>query len=129
MSQTRVPIHSPAPAPQGPIACTLHPAPCTLHPNEYAGRLEAFRQGVFTHMVGMERPEPTRLRLILTSDTNPEAVRELLLREQECCAFLSFTITPSDGQLLADLEVPAEAAPALDGMVTLAELSAPSVAR
>jgi hypothetical protein len=121
MSQASVPIHSPAPAPEGPIACTLHP-------NEYAGRLDDFRQGVFAHLRGMERPEPTRLRLILSGDTDPEAVRELLVREQGCCAFMSFTITASDGELVADLEVPAEAGPALDGLVALAELAAPQVA-
>lgn len=122
MSQASVPIHSPAPAPEGPIACTLHP-------NEYAGRLEDFRQGVFAHLVGMERPEPTRLRLLLAGDADPETVRELLVREQGCCAFMSFTITASGGQLAADLEVPAEAAPALDGMVSLAELATSGVAR
>ena len=122
MSQASVPIHRPAPAPEGPIACTLHP-------NEYAGRLEDFRQGVFAHLVGMERPEPTRLRLLLAGDADPEAVRELLVREQGCCAFMSFTITASGGQLAADLEVPAEAAPALDGMVSLAELATSGVAR
>ena len=110
MSQLSVPIYRPAPAPDGPIACTL---PL----NEYAGRLEDWRQSVFSHLVGMERPEPTRLRLILADDTDPEAVRELLVREQECCAFLSFTITPGDGRLVADLEVPAEAAPTVDAMV------------
>lgn len=122
MSTASVPIHSPAPAPDGPIACTLHP-------NDFAGRLEDFRQGVFAHLVGMERPEPARLRLLLAAGTDPEAVRELLVREQGCCAFLSFTITPGDGGLVADLEVPPEAAPALDGMASLAELSAPGEAR
>jgi hypothetical protein len=122
MSQASVPIHSPAPEPGGPIACTLHP-------NEYAGRLEDFRQGVFAHLVGMERPEPTRLRLLLAGDADPEAVRELLVREQGCCAFMSFTITASGGRLAADLEVPTEAAPALDGMVSLAELATSGVAR
>ena len=121
MSQASIPVHSPAPAPDGPIACTLHP-------NEYAGRLQDFRHGVFAHLVGMERPEPTRLRLLLAGDADPEAVRELLVREQGCCAFLSFTIAASDGELVADLEVPAEAGPALDGLVALAELAAPQVA-
>jgi len=122
MSQASVPIHSPAPEPGGPIACTLDP-------NEYAGRLEDFRQGVFAHLVGMERPEPTRLRLLLAGSADPEAVRELLVREQGCCAFMSFTITASGGQLAADLEVPTAAAPALDGMVSLAELATSGVAR
>jgi hypothetical protein len=118
VSESSVPIHSPAPAPQGPIACTLHP-------NAFAGRLEDFRLGVFSHLQGMERPEPTRLRLLLAADADPEVVRELLTREQECCAFLAFTITPRDGKLLADLQVPAEAAAALDGIASLAELAAP----
>jgi hypothetical protein len=56
-------------------------------------------------------------------------VRELLVREQGCCAFMSFTITASGGQLAADLEVPAEAAPVLDGMVAQAELATSGVAR
>jgi hypothetical protein len=121
MANSNVPIHSPAPAPQGPIVCTLHL-------NEVAGRLEDFRQGVFTHLRGLERPEPTRLRLLLAGDADPEALRVLLTREQECCAFLAFTIIPGDGQqLVADLQVPAEAASALDGIATLAELAAPGV--
>jgi len=84
---------------------------------------------VFAHLVGMERPEPTRLRLRLAGDTNPEALRELLVREQGCCAFLSFTIAPGDGQLVADLQVPAEAGPALDGMAMLAKVAARGMAR
>jgi hypothetical protein len=122
MSQTGVPITSPAPAPDGPIACTLSP-------NQYAGRLDDFRHGVFNHLAEMERPEPTRLRLTLTSDVDPEAVRALLVREQGCCAFISFTLTPSDGQLVADLEVPNEAGPTLDALAMLAELAAPGPAR
>ena len=121
MSQTSVPIHGPAPAPDRPIACTLSP-------NDYAGRLEDFRHGVFSHLAEMERPEPTRLRLTLSGDAGPETVAELLVREQGCCAFMSFTLTPSDGQLVADLEVPPEAAPTLDALARLAELAAPGVA-
>lgn len=115
MSET-VPIHSPAPAPDGPIACTLSP-------NDYAGRLDDFRQGVFAHLAELDRPEPTRLRLSLTSKADPEAVRELLVREQGCCGFMSFTLTPGNGRLVADLQVPAEAAPTLDALASLADLA------
>jgi hypothetical protein len=113
MPSASIPVHSPAPAPDGPIACTLHP-------NQFAGRWDDFDRAVFSHLARMERPEPARLRLVLTADADPAAVRELLVREQACCAFLGFTLTPGDGQLLADLEVPAEAAPALDGLARLA---------
>jgi hypothetical protein len=118
MSKTSVLIHGPAPAPDGPIACTLRPS-------DYAGRLEAFHRAVFSHLVGLERPEPTRLRLHLAEAADPEAVRELLVREQGCCAFLGFTIIARDGHLVADLEVRPEAASTLDAMASLAELAAP----
>jgi hypothetical protein len=121
MSHTSIPIHSPAPAPDGPVACTLSP-------NQYAGRLDDFRQGVFRHLTELERPEPTRLLLTLDVGFDPEAVAELLVREQGCCAFMSFTLTPAEGQLVADLEVPAQAAPTLDALARLAELAAPRVA-
>ena len=42
---------------------------------------------------------------------------------------MSFTITRIDVQLVADLEVPPEAAPTLDALASLAELAAPGVAR
>jgi hypothetical protein len=122
MPESSFPIHVAAPAPQGPVVCTLHL-------NDVAGRLEDFRRGVFARLRGMERPEPTRLRLILAGDADVEALRALLVREQGCCAFLAFTIAPSDGRLVVDLQVPAEAAPALDAMAGLAELAAPEVAR
>jgi hypothetical protein len=118
MPSASIPVHSPAPAPDGPIACTLHP-------NQFASRWDDFDRVVFAHLARLERPEPARLRLVLTGDADPAAVRELLVREQACCAFLGFTLTPSGGRLLADLEVPAEAAPVLDGLARLAARPAP----
>jgi hypothetical protein len=122
MSEATIPLHHPAPAPEGPIVCTLSP-------DDHAGRLEDFRRSMFSRLVGMERPEPTRLRLLLAAGADPGAVRELLAREQGCCAFLGFTVAGGDGRLVADLEVPAVAAPTLDAMAALAELSAPWVTR
>jgi hypothetical protein len=122
MSEATIPLHHPAPAPEGPIVCTLSP-------DDHAGRLADFRRSLFSRLVGMERPEPTRLRLLLAADADPATVRELLVREQGCCAFLGFTITGGDDRLVADLEVPDGAAPALDAIAGLAELAAPWVAR
>ncbi len=118
MSQASVPIRRPAPVPAGPIACTLHP-------DELTGRLDDFRRRLFDHLQAMERPEPTRLRLVLGGDADPEAVRELLVHEQGCCAFLGFTLTAGEGGLVADLRVPAGAAPVLDALAGLAEPAAP----
>src|SRR4029453_458 len=70
MPSASIPVHHPAPAPDGPIACTLHP-------NEFAGRWDDFDRAVFAHLARMERPDPPRPRLGPTGDTTPGAPREL----------------------------------------------------
>jgi len=104
------------------------PIVCTLHPNAWGGRLDEWHRLFAAHLGGIERLAPTRLRLILAADAGLERMRELAAREMECCAFMTFTVTPSDGRLLVDVEVPAEAAPTLDGLAGIAERAA-SVAR
>jgi hypothetical protein len=116
MSEPGVAIHGPAPDVDGPLVCTL-PV------DQFGGRLEAFRREVFGHLRSMERPVPARLRLVLADGADPERVRGLLVREQACCGFLAFTITPEPDGLLVDLEVRGEAAGALDGFAWLAEAS------
>jgi hypothetical protein len=122
MSETSEVIAGPAPAFDGPVVCTL-----AL--DAVAGRLEDFRDGVFRHLRRLERPGPTRLRLVLAGEADPEEVRELLVREQRCCAFLAFTIRSRPGRVLVDLEVREEAAAVLDGLVQLAAPAAPKAAR
>jgi hypothetical protein len=100
------------------------PIVCTLHPNEMGARLEAWHRLLAAHLGGIERPAPTRLRLILAAGAGLERTRELAAREMACCAFMTFTVTPSDGRLLVDAEVPAEAAPTLDGLAGIAERAA-----
>lgn len=104
------------------------PIVCTLHPNEWGGRLDEWHRLFAAHLGGIERPAPTRLRLILAADAGLERTRELSAREIECCAFMTFTVTPGGGRLLVDVEVPAEAAPTLDGLAGIAERAA-AVAR
>ena len=100
------------------------PIVCTLHPNEMGGRLEEWHRLFAVHLGGIERLAPTRLRLILDADAGLERMRDLAAREMECCAFMTFTVTPSHGRLLVDAEVPAEAAPTLDGLAGIAERAA-----
>jgi hypothetical protein len=100
------------------------PIACTLHPNEMGGRLEEWHRLFAAHLGGIERPAPTRLRLILAADAGLERMRDLAAREMECCAFMTFTVTPSEGRLLVDAAVPAEAAPTLDGLAGIAERAA-----
>jgi hypothetical protein len=104
------------------------PIVCTLHPNEMGGRLEEWHRLFAAHLDGIERPAPTLLRLVLAADAGPERTRDLAAREMACCAFMTFTVTPADGRLLVDVEVPAEAAPTLDGLAGIAERAA-AVAR
>ena len=113
MSEPGGVIRGPAPAFGGPVVCTL-PV------DQFAGRLDAFRREVSGHLQAMERPAPARLRLVLAAGADPERVRALLVREQACCGFLAFTLTPSEGGLLVVLEVREEAAGALDGFAWLA---------
>jgi hypothetical protein len=105
------------------------PIACTLHPNEMGGRLEEWHRLFAAHLGGIERPAPTRLRLILAAGAGVDRVRDLAAREMACCAFMTLTVTPSDGRLLVDAEVPAEAAPTLDGLAGLAERAARTPAR
>jgi hypothetical protein len=115
-------IRGAAPAFDGPVVCTL---PL----DQVGGRLEGFREAVFRHLRAVERPGPTRLRLVLATEARVAAVRELLVREQRCCPFLAFTIAPREGRVLVDLEVREEAAPVLDALAQLAALAAPEAAR
>jgi len=105
-------IIGPAPDADGPLVCTLPVG-------QFAGRLDAFRREVSGHLRSMQRPSPDRLRLVLVG-ADAERVRALLVREQECCGFLGFTITPDEGGLVVDLEVREDAAGALDGFAWLA---------
>jgi hypothetical protein len=100
------------------------PIACTLHPNELGGRLEEWHRLFAAHLGGIQRPAPTRLRLILAADAGVVRVRDLAAREMACCAFMAFTVTPEGGRLLLDAEVPAEAAPTLDGLAGIAERAA-----
>jgi hypothetical protein len=122
MSETSDVIDGPAPAFDGPVVCTLAAG-------DVGGRLRDFRDVVFRHLRALERPGRTRLRLVLAGEAETAAVRELLVREQRCCAFLAFTIRPRPGRVLVDLEVREEAAAVLDGLARLAAPAAPEATR
>jgi hypothetical protein len=109
------------PEPSVPIACTLSP-------DQVDGRLAEFHELFAAHLLRLERPAPTHLRLVLAAEAGEEAVRDLLTREQGCCAFLDVTVAAEGGQLVADLEVPAAGAPALDGLAGIAWWAAPAAA-
>ena len=47
-------------------------------------------------------------------------VLDLAARESNCCSFFEFTVTPTAGDVVLDIEVPAEHTGVLDGLSELA---------
>jgi hypothetical protein len=92
-------------------------AACTL---SEAGRLA--RAGEFGRLFGetvrgLERPDPTWLRLELEPGPGPAGrTAELVAAETECCSFFTFTLTATAGSLTLDIRVPAALTDVLDGL-------------
>jgi hypothetical protein len=96
-------------------AATWAPEACTLPAAERPRRAAEF-DGLFAGAVrGIERAEPTRLRLDLQPGPQTAArAAELAVAETGCCSFFTFTITVAAGRLLLDITVPAPHAGTLD---------------
>lgn len=96
------------------------PAACTLPTAEQPIRLGALAQ-LFTTLRSVRRLAPTRLRLELPPDPGTAGkAAELMVRENDCCAFFSFTLTVADGQVLLDVAVPDGRVGVLDGLAAQA---------
>ncbi|PPK71438.1 hypothetical protein V5P93_003304 [Actinokineospora auranticolor] len=79
------------------------PRACALPTAEQPLRLAEF-DALFTALRAVERPEPTRLRLVL--DASVEAIaRDLAARETECCSFFTFAFD-RDEHLSVDISIP-----------------------
>lgn len=106
------------------------PDACTLPTAERPVRLAEFDELFATAVRGVEVLDPTHARMRLTGPAGLEArVRDLTVRETECCSFFTFTITPDtavDGEaMILDIEVPATYA---DVLASLAERAGPASA-
>jgi len=97
---------------RSPIACTLAPVDRPAR----QGQFEALARDV----ASWTRSEHG-LRLRFTSRPDLEAqLRDLMAREQECCAFLSFTLEQVGNEWCWDIEAPhVDTAPALDEFLPL----------
>lgn len=96
-------------------AGTWVPAACTLPAAERPRRAAEF-DGLFAEAVrGIERVEPTRLRLDLRPGPQVAGrAAELVTAEAGCCSFFTFTITVAAGRLVLDVAVPARHTGLLD---------------
>lgn len=74
-----------------PQACTLPTAALSLRVAEW--------DALFSErLTSVSRPQPLRLRLDLAGGPGvEERIRDLVVRETECCSFFTFTFTTASG--------------------------------
>jgi hypothetical protein len=82
------------------------PIACTLSPGEYANRLTWINQLVDDALLACERRD---LELTLRYAAEAAArVRELVRREQACCAFLEFELHEAPEEIALTIRAPEE---------------------
>ncbi|MGH3433208.1 MAG: thioredoxin family protein [Thermocrispum sp.] len=96
------------------------PEACALPSAERPLRMAEFDALFATALRGLERPQPTWLRLRLNAD-DEGAARELLERESACCDFFDFRLSATDVELHLDVRVPPRWVEVLDGVERQAE--------
>lgn len=93
---------------------------CTLPSGQQPLRLAEFGRLFATSLQHVQRLSPTRLRLDLPASAEDTA-RDLMARETDCCAFFTFTLTPTEaGTVQMDIGVPAGHRDVLDGLANQA---------
>jgi hypothetical protein len=76
---------------------------------------------LFRSAVAIDRPAPTRLRLVLAESGGvAERARELAARESSCCSFFAFDVSAADGRVVVDAQVPPGHTVVLDGLAAQA---------
>ena len=90
---------------------------CTLPRSERPLRAAAFAELFSETVLGVERIEPSRLRLELRASPQLAGrVAELVTAETACCSFFTFTLTATEGRLTLDIAVPAAHVGVLDAL-------------
>ncbi|AYY14247.1 hypothetical protein EF847_17640 [Actinobacteria bacterium YIM 96077] len=88
---------------------TAEPVVCTEDPARAAAREEDFRV-LLGKARRTERLTPQHLRMALATDEGLDI--SVLAHEMQCCAWFDFRLTPAtDGTVLLDIQVPANAGP------------------
>jgi hypothetical protein len=90
------------------------PLACTLHPGSYQGRLAWLAQLAREGLLGMSRDD---LRLELKYAPNvADRVRDMVAKEQECCAFLNFELSETGGEVRLTITAPERAREVADAL-------------
>ncbi|MDT5246216.1 MAG: hypothetical protein QOD36_3592 [Mycobacterium sp.] len=90
------------------------PDACTLPTPERPLRVAEF-DDLFAHVVRLQRPEPTRLDLVIVRDAEAGA-RDLAARESECCSFFSFEFESAGDDVVMHVDVPPQQVEVLDAI-------------
>jgi hypothetical protein len=91
------------------------PIACTLTPGAMTDRVDWLRRLGAASLIDGERHDG---KLDLRFDAAAEdEVRAWVAAERECCAFLSFDLRSSAGELRLGVDAPADAEPVLDGLL------------
>ena len=90
------------------------PDACTLPTVERPLRVAEFDQ-LFAHALKVQRPEPTRLDLVLPRDAEATA-RALASRESECCSFFTFEFEAAGDDVVMHVGVPPQQVEVLDAI-------------
>lgn len=99
------------------------PDACGLPVAERPLRVAEFDE-VFATVLGLDRPEPARLRLILNPIAEVAAsTAALVLGETACCSFFTFILTATGGQLMLEVTVPPAHIAVLDALSARAALA------
>jgi hypothetical protein len=94
---------------------------CTLPTADRPLRVADFDALFAAHLRRVERPSPTRARLVLAGSAGvAERVRRLAEAESACCSFFRFTVTEGDGEVVLGVAVPTAYADVLAGLVSRA---------
>ncbi len=90
------------------------PDACTLPTPERPVRVAEF-DDLFARVGRMQRPEPTRLDLVIVRDAEAGA-RDLAARESECCSFFSFEFETAGDDVVMRIGVPPAQVDVLDAI-------------
>ena len=90
------------------------PDACALPTSQRPLRVAEF-DDLFSHVLSVQRPEPTQLELVLPREAEA-AARDLASREAECCSFFTFEFEAARDDVVMRVGVPPSHVEVLDAL-------------